>query len=252
MKKLHTITEHIFSNNKIIKFSDDTIIMSLLKRGDCISTYHREISSFLSWCNRHHLTLNANKTKEMVIDPRDVQTHDPVVIGKIQIEQVESFKYLGVNIDNRFKWNIHVDYICSKFSQRLYFLRRLRLFGVSTKIMSCFYNAVLESLIRYSMAAWFGSLTVQCKAKLGKLVHKAMKVMGRKEFPTLQDTFKKSVLAQAKRIIGNPLHLLNSEYELLPSGRRYRAHHFKSNRYKLSFVPNSVSYLNKVVHQRRT
>lgn len=94
------------------------------------------------------------------------------------------------------------------------------------------------------MVAWFGSLTVQCNNKIEKLVKNAMKIIGTKEYPSLQAIFEISVLAQAKSIIKEPSHLLHSEYEPLPSGR-YRAIKHKSNRFKFSFVPTSVALLNK-------
>ena len=46
------------------------------------------------------------------------------------------------------------------------------------KILFLFYQAVLESVLRYGMSAWFGNLTVQSKTKLAHLVHTAMKVKG--------------------------------------------------------------------------
>ena len=44
-----------------------------------------------------------------------------------------------------------------------------------------------------------------------------MKLMGVREHPTLQALFGETVLRQAKRIIADPSHVLNSEYKLLLS-----------------------------------
>ena len=232
-------------NNFVIKFSDDTAIISLLHGDECPSTYHEEISNFESWCEKNHLILNTKKTKEMIFDPRSVRDHDPVIIRDSEIEQVVSYKYLGIQIDNALKWNVHIDYLCAKLAQRLHFLRRLRLFGVSTSIMTTFYNAVLESLIRYGMAAWFGSLTVQLKSRIMRMVKTAMKVIGQKDYPSLQSIFENSVIKLANRVLTNPNHILHSEYEMLPSGRRFRASRCKSNRYGLSFLPTSIALLNR-------
>ena len=161
------------------------------------------------------------------------------------IEQVSSYKYLGIQMDHMLKWDVHVDYLCAKLAQRLHFLRRLRLFGVSKNIMSTFYNAVLESLIRYGMAAWFGCLTVQLKSRILKMVHTAMKVIGKKDLLSLQPIFEKKVISLAHKVLTDPSHILFSEYELLPSGRRFRASRYRSNRYKLSFLPTSIALLNK-------
>ena len=230
-------------NNFIIKFSDDTVILSLLRGADCPSGYFREIDHFKAWCENNHLLLNATKTKEMVFDPKAVRVHNPANIGDMQIEQVCSYKYLGIQMDNMLKWNVHVDYLCAKLAQRLHFIRRL--FGVSRKIMSTFYDAVLESLIRYCMAAWFGSLSVQLKTRIAKIVNTAMKVIGKSDPQTLQTIFEKKVLRLAQGVMSDLSHILFSEYEMLPSGRRLRACRPKSNRYKNSFLPNSIALLNK-------
>ena len=65
-------------------------------------------------------------------------------------------------IDRSFTWKAHIDYLCSKFWQRLYFLRRLRLFGVNQRIMQLFYYAVLGSLLNYWMQTWqsFGPIKI--------------------------------------------------------------------------------------------
>lgn len=59
---------------------------------------------------------------------------------------------------------------CEKLAQRLHCLCRLRLFEVSSVVMGIFYNSVLETLIRYEMTAWFGSLTVNLESKIEKLI----------------------------------------------------------------------------------
>lgn len=93
-----------------------------------------------------------------ILRPKENMNHVPVVIGESNIEQVDSYRYLGVKIDKSLKWNSQVDYLCSKLAQRLHFLRRLQLFESST-IMLTFYNSVLGSIIRYSMAACYGALS---------------------------------------------------------------------------------------------
>ena len=96
-------------NNYIFKFSDDTVILSLLRGDESTVGYIQEINNFNTVCGNSHLILNTTKTKEMIFDPRNVRLHDPVVIGNMQIEQVSSYKYLGVHMDNLLKWNVHVN-----------------------------------------------------------------------------------------------------------------------------------------------
>ena len=118
---------------------------------------------------------------------------------------------------------------------------RLRIFGVDQKLMFFFYQAVLESLIR------FGNLSVQVKSKLNRLVQTAMKVIGRTENSSLQSIYEESVLRLAQRASSDSAHILNPEYQLLPSGKRYRTPICKFNRFKYSFIPTSIRLINKTL-----
>lgn len=58
------------------------------------------------------ITINVHKSKEMVFDSKGLLLHEPVTIGGREIEQVASFKHLGVYADNPLKRNVHVDSDC--------------------------------------------------------------------------------------------------------------------------------------------
>ena len=107
------------TNNYIIKCSDDLAILSLLHADSDISMYTSEIESFVHWCDNNHLKLNVSKTQEMIFDAKFiVADHFPVVIHGEEIAQIGQYKYLGVHIDNKLSWNVHVHSACSKFHQR--------------------------------------------------------------------------------------------------------------------------------------
>ena len=125
-------------NNYIVKFSDDTAILSLLHRDQDTSVYHSEIKQFTDWCKSHHLIVNVGKTEEIIFDPRCIGDHSPVFTESTPINQVTSYKYLGVHIDSSLSWYVHVDNLCAKLQQSLYFLRRLRLYAVNDQILLLF------------------------------------------------------------------------------------------------------------------
>ena len=110
--------------------------------------------------------------------------------------------------------------------------------------MLMFYRAILESIIRYGITAWFGNLTAQLKSRLVSTHKTAMRIIGRKEYKPIQSLYEQAVRKQAERITADSLHPLFPEYELLPSGRRFRVPRCKTNRLKLSFIPTSVKLLN--------
>ena len=111
-----------------------------------------------------------------------------------------------------------------------------------------FYHAMIESILCYRISAWFGNISVKLKSQINRLVHTAMTVMGVREHPSLQMLFEKTIVKQARKIIADLSDVLYSEYELFPSGRRYRVpiKYRKRclNGYKITFIPLSVNLLN--------
>ena len=81
---------------------------------------------------QHHLQLNVNKTKEMVIDFRKKDTDImPLKINDQIIDQVCTYKYLGLTIDEKLHWSDHINNIKSKAKKRLNnFVRKLGQFKV--------------------------------------------------------------------------------------------------------------------------
>ena len=65
-------------------------------------------------------------TKEMVIDFRKKDTEImPLKINDKIIEQVSTYKYLGVTIYEKLHWSDHINNIKFKVNKRLYFVRKL-------------------------------------------------------------------------------------------------------------------------------
>ena len=74
----------------------------------------------------------------------------------------------------------------------------------------------------------------------------AGKIMGMSTPPiTPQTIFEQAAVRQARNTVSDPLHVLYREYELMPSGRRYRTPQCVYNRLKHSFVPLSTKMLNQ-------
>ncbi len=121
------------------------------------------------------------------------------------IVQGDSCRYLGIHIDNKLTWSVQVENVCIRVQQRLYFLRRLRVFGVNQKVLLLFYHAVIESIFRYGISAWFGNLSVHLKAQITRLTQRAMKIMGVKQHPTPQALLKKQLLDRLKKLFQIPL-----------------------------------------------
>ena len=94
-------------SNTIIKFADDTTVVGLIPDND-ETAYREEVRDLAWWCQNNNLSLNITKTKKMIVDYRKRRTeHTPILIDVAVVEQVESFKFLGIHITNKLEWTKH-------------------------------------------------------------------------------------------------------------------------------------------------
>ena len=84
-------------DSNTIKFADDVVVGLINDE----TAYREEVRDLAGWCQNNNISLNVTKTKEMIVDYRKRSTeHVPILIGGAVVEQVESFKFLGVHINN--------------------------------------------------------------------------------------------------------------------------------------------------------
>ena len=66
------------------------------------TAYREEVRALGLWCLENNLSLNVNKTKEIIVDFRKQQrVHPPNHIDGTTVEKVESFKFLGIHITDK-------------------------------------------------------------------------------------------------------------------------------------------------------
>lgn len=84
---------------------------------------------------------------------------------------------------------------------------------------------------------WFGNPSVKFRSRLQNAVRTAGVIIGMLALTSRQEILEGSVKKQSLKMIGDPSRVLREEYELRPSGRRYRVPVWKMNRYTFSLTP---------------
>ncbi len=223
---------------KLLKFADDTTLIGLIQDGD-ESAYRQEVKELAVWCSLNNLELNMLKTVEMIVDfRRNPPALPPLTIMNSTVTAVESFRFLGTTISQDLKWDNHIDSIVRKAQQRLYFLRQLRKFNLPQELLKQFYFAIIESVLCTSITVWFSSATKSDLRRLRRVVRTAERIIGT-TLPTLQELYLSRVSKRAGKITLDPSHPAHSLFELLPSGRRYRASEHQNDQTQEQFLPSS-------------
>nr|XP_054590297.1 uncharacterized protein LOC129154572 [Nothobranchius furzeri] len=226
------------------KHSDDSAVVGCIRDGQ-EAEYRELVERFVAWCGNNHLTLNVNKTKEMILDFRRnrVESNTVSIMGE-EVEVVEEYKYLGVHLDNRLDWRKNSKAVYKKGHSRLHFLRMLRSFNVCSKMQQIFYKTVVESVISSAIVCWGSSIRSRDLKRLNSLIKKAGSVLGTTVEP-LEEIMQRRILQRIKKMMDNPEHSLHKTVRQQKSVFSQRLLQFGCNTdcYWRSFLPTAIFQL---------
>ena len=246
---LFTLYTSDFQHNSglchVQKYSDDTAIVGCIKDGK-EGEYRSLVEDFVRWCRSNHLQLNSSKTKEMVVDFRRKKPHLlPVSIEGVDVEVVRTYKYLGLQLDDKLDWTANMEAFYRKGQSRLYFLRRLGSFNICKKLLQMFYQSVVASVLFYAVVCWGGSSRRRDAGRMDRLVRSAGSVVGT-ELDSLVTVAERRTLDKLLSILDNthhPLHDTFTRQRSVFSGRLL-SQSSSTNRLKNSFVPLAIRLYN--------
>lgn len=155
--------------NSLTKFADD--VTSIIPQHSDVSAAD-EVQHVRDWATANKLTLNLNKTKELVFTKASPSASllPPPIPG---IEQVVSVKSLGVTLTHRLSMDHHVNEILSVITQRLYLISQLRNQGLPIHALNSIFHALILSRILYALPAFSGFLSSANIARLDATLRKA-------------------------------------------------------------------------------
>ena len=138
-------------------FADDTVLYCTApSSGELEEKLNNDLSRIRLWLNRHKLTLNASKSKFTLIGgSRCLKSFGSITlkIEEEEIEQVTSYKYLGVKINETLTWSNHVESICKKVAQRLGLLQHIKHL-LPQYLRELLVNSLILPLLDYADIVW--------------------------------------------------------------------------------------------------
>ncbi len=228
-----------WENCTILKYADDTVIVSLLQNGE--TGHGPAISDFVKWCEMSYLHL---KTKDMIIDFRkNVPMHKVTYIKGQTVDSVQSYKYLGTIIDSKLSFEANCEAVCRKGHQQLFFLRKLCKFHIDKTLLIMFYHAYIESVLSFCLVSWYGNLSLKSRNSIDQIAKWASRLIG-EPLLTPVSLYIRQVQRVGASILRDRLHPLYYEFQYLPSNRRLRVPLCTTKRYKNSFVPAVINHIN--------
>ena len=144
-------------NSRISMFADDTIIYNCSTDARAlVEELNETLVSVNEWYISNRLTLNVSKSNIMFISNLingDTLDNFSVSIGDVPINQTDVTKYLGVLIDNKLKFDVHINNLVKNLSSKLRWLSGLRHI-VPRKVLELVYFTYILPIFDYACSLW--------------------------------------------------------------------------------------------------
>lgn len=147
------------STGKIISFADDTVILFEAESWNEIKEIaEREFKIIKKWFQYNTLTLNVNKTSYITFSSYAtyLPTLGPLNIDtETTIQETQSTKYLGIHIDQHFRWDLQINSLIKKIRgllQKFKYLKNI----LPIKSLKTLYYSLVQSHLSYGIMGWGG------------------------------------------------------------------------------------------------
>ena len=239
----------ILKGSLVHMFADDTLIYG---RGEdsntVIQNLNMDLARVSEWLSANKLCLNVKKTKSMVFGSKKVREKVKEsglrVNNGERIEWVDNFKYLGVIVDEKLKFEEHVEYVRKKVARKLGVIRKIKK-TLSKKTKEILFKSIVFPHFKYCSTVLFGC-NVKSLDKLQKIFNVGARiVLNRDRRSNVEEMCHElGVMLIRKEVISDILiYLFKIENNMLP---KYLQKFLKKNREIHRYGTRQVDQLYRV------
>ena len=159
-------------------FADNTSVFFQNKNYHSLhANAQQDLHNIDQWMITNKLSINASKTKCMLF--RSTKSKSPssgqsISFRKLDIEQVSSFKFLGVHIDEHLTWSGYAKHVLNKLRFGLAAVRRVNHF-LNQETLITLYHSLMGSHLQYCISSWYYGNTIITN-KLQNMCDKVIRV----------------------------------------------------------------------------
>ena len=137
---------------EIFTYADDITVYCIGKNvNQVISSLNETMRQVLMWSVKNRLTIHPIKTEAMILKKSAfVGPLPPFYFGTGLINLADSTTCLGVKIDNRLSWSVHIDSVKKHFTQTFGALKRMRILPKQS-LEEIYFKSIIPS-VTYSIS----------------------------------------------------------------------------------------------------
>jgi hypothetical protein len=132
-------------------WADDLLLISTTESG-----LQKCLDNLQGYCTKWALEVNEEETKFMVMNHKNSNRTPNIYYNKLKLEQVSSFKYLGVILQNNGKYNLAIKDRINKANRALFLIKQAITTNenVSIKLALSIFDKMVAPILLYGCAVW--------------------------------------------------------------------------------------------------
>ena len=153
------INDMIYASNLLFltQFADDsTITYSSDNLAHTLRTMEDEFKKVLEWLAANQLIINLSKTHLMLFTNRPRPESISLTVDNQTINEISETKFLGVFVDNKLRWDAHINHISQKVSKSVSILKMLK-YTFPTSALKTLYYSLIYPYFNYCNLIWGGT-----------------------------------------------------------------------------------------------
>ena len=178
----HDITENIISNPFI--FADDTALVEKIERDDLNNGFNIiqfDIDQLLFWAIENKIEFSKTKTKYLIVSNSHFQNYPKLYMGDLELERVQTYKQLGLYLDQNLNWETHINYILQKIQKLINMFKLIRK-RIDFKTSEKLYKGLIATIIDYCSMFYINATQKNIKRITRLIYHCALIVVNGSRF----------------------------------------------------------------------
>ena len=171
---LHLHLQH----SECVQFADDTTLVFTHQNLNYLHfSIESELACIQDWFNTNKLTLNIEKSSYLLYhNQKQLVPHFKIELNGTKIPRVKHAKLLGIWLDDKLKWDIHVNKLANKLKCGMGMLRHSKNL-LSIKAKKLLYFGQIHSNLSYLICIWGTMLQNDLAHKLSKIQNNVVKLI---------------------------------------------------------------------------
>ena len=207
----------------VLSFADDTTLyLSHTDVNSLFANANVHMKNLHKWLCINMLCLNTDKTKYIIICPRQRKydtANQHLNINGHEIAQIKgngrekSIQFLGIHIDEHLTWKFHIQHIHTKISRTLFAINKAKHFLPKTALRTL-YQSLIHSQLLYGITAWGPAIHTTNNNTTFKLQKKAIRIINKMSYRAHTDPlFKTTKILKLQDVYELHATLFMSKYE---------------------------------------